>query len=342
MDCIRLASNENPFGPSPKAVEAMRAVAAESNFYPDDNVTQLTSKLSDVHEVSPENVVVGAGSTALLELVARSLLAPGLHAITSECSFIIYPIATEAAGGQLIQAPMRNNAFDLKAITDTVDDNTRLIYIANPNNPTGTMLGEADIERFLDKVPDHVLVILDEAYHDFAQYFAQQRGGDYADGVHYVKQGRRVVVLRSFSKAHGLAGLRIGYGIGPTEFMPRLGRMRSTFSVSSVAQAAALAALEDKGHIQKTLRNNAEQAEFLSDGMAQLGYRVVPTWANFLFCELGENAADFAQQMQNEGVIIRPLGAWGASKAIRVTIGTPEQSRTFLAAFTKVTERRQR
>jgi len=342
VDCIKLASNENPFGPSPKAVEALQAVAGESNFYPDNDVRQLTGKLSDVHGVSQENIVVAAGSTAVLELVARALLSSGLNAITSERSFIIYPIATEAAGGKLIQVPMRGNAFDLKAIAAAVDDNSRIIYIANPNNPTGTMSGAAEINRFLDNLPDHVLVILDEAYHDFAEYFARLRGTDHSQAIDCVKQGRRVVVLRSFSKTHGLAGLRIGYGIGPAEFMSYVARMRTTFSVSSVAQAAAQAALEDKAHIQKTLRNNAEQAEFLAESLAALGYPVAPTWANFLFCELGEDAAAFAQQMQAEGVIIRPLGAWGAPNAIRITIGTPEQNRIFLVAFTKVIERGQR
>lgn len=348
MNCIKLDSNENPFGPSPRAVEALRGVAAASNLYPDNNITHLTSKLSELHGVSPESIVVAAGSTAAMELVARAVLSPGLNAITSERSFILYPVTTEFAGGKLIQVPTRDNSFDLEAIAAAVDENTRLIFLANPNNPTGTMVGAKEIDRFLDDLPDHVLVMLDEAYHEFAQHFARQRGAgaDYADGVRYVKQGRRVVVLRSFSKAHGLAGLRIGYGIGSAEFMREVVRMRSTFSVSSVAQAAALAALEDDVHIQKTLSNNAEQAEFLAQGLATLGYQVAPTWANFLFCELSKDkdkdAADLAQQMQAEGVIIRPLGAWGAPNAIRVTIGTPEQNRIFLKVFTKVSGRRRR
>jgi histidinol-phosphate aminotransferase len=342
VDCIKMASNENPFGPSPRAVEAMLAMLAEASSYPDNDVTDLTCKLSELHGVSPENVVVGAGSTALLELVARALLGPGLNAITSARSFIIYPIATQAAGGKLLQIAMRDNGFDLAAIAAAVDENTRIIYLANPNNPTGTLLMRSAVDRFLDHLPDHVLVILDEAYHDFAEYFAKRRGAECSHAIDYVKRGRKIVVLRTFSKAHGLAGLRIGYGIGPAEFMSYVGRMRTTFSVSSTAQAAAQAALEDKAHIEKTLRNNFEQAEFLTKSMAALGYRLVPTWANFLFCELGENAAAFAQQLQAEGVIIRPLGAWGAPNAIRVTIGTPEQNRLFLTAFTNLTARTRR
>jgi histidinol-phosphate aminotransferase len=339
VECIKMASNENPFGPSPKAVEAMRAALGESNFYPDNDVAELRQKLAQYHGVTPENIVPTAGSTALLGIIARTLLAPGLNAITSERSFIIYPIATQAAGGKLIQVPMRNSTFDLDAIAAAVDHNTRIIYLSNPNNPTGTIVKAPEIDKFLDKIPDHVVVILDEAYHDFAQHFARLRGVDYSHALDYLHQGRKVVVLRTFSKAHGLAGVRVGYGVGPVEFMSYLARMRTTFSVSVVAQAAALAALEDQLHIEKTLRNNAEQAQRLTDGLAQFGFRIVSTWANFVYCELHEDAVAIAKQMQAEGVIIRPLGAWGAPTAIRVTIGTPEQNETFLKAFKKVMER---
>lgn len=336
VDCIKMASNENPFGPSPKAVEAMRAVLGESNFYPDNDVSELRQKLAERHGVSAENIVPAAGSTALLAIMARTLLSPGLNAITSERSFIVYPIATQAAGGKLIRIPMRDNRFDLDAIAAAVDHNTRIIYLSNPNNPTGTIVNAPDIDCFLEKLPEHVVVILDEAYHDFAKRFAQLRAVDYSHALDYVKQSRKVVVLRTFSKAHGLAGVRVGYGIGPAEFIAYLTRMRTTFSVSSVAQAAALAALPDEAHIDKTLRNNAEQAQRLAEDMAELGYRVGPTWANFVYCELREDAARFAQQMQAEGVIVRPLAAWGAPTAIRVTIGTPEQNSTFLKAFKNV------
>jgi len=336
VDCIKMASNENPFGPSPKAVAAMRAVLAESNFYPDNDVSELRQKLAKFHHVNPENIVVTAGSTALLGIVARTLLSPGLNAITSERSFIIYPIATQAAGGNLVRIPMRDNCFDLDAIAAAVEHNTRIVYLSNPNNPTGTIVKAAEIDRFLDKLPEHVVVILDEAYHDFAQHFAQLRHVDYSHAPDYVKQRRKVVVLRTFSKAHGLAGVRVGYGIGDAEFMSYLSRMRTTFSVSSVAQAGALAALEDKDHIEKTLRNNAEEANRLIERVAELGYRVAPTWANFLYCELHDDAASFAQQLQTQGVIVRPLGAWGAPSAIRITVGTPEQNSIFLKAFKNV------
>lgn len=336
---IKMASNENPYGPSPKAVEAMRAVLGEINFYPDIDASELRDRLAEHHNVRAEQVVPTAGSTALLGIIARTLLSPGLNAITSERSFIVYPIATKAAGGRLITVPMRNDAFDLDRIISAIDEKTRLIYLSNPNNPTGTIVTATEVDRFLDRVPDHVIVILDEAYYDFAQDFAARRGADYSHSLDYVRDGRRIVVLRTFSKAHGLAGVRVGYGIGPAELMSYFARMRTTFSVSAVAQAAAVAALDDKAHTDKAVRNNTEQSQRLAEGVAELGYRVVPTWANFLYCELGEDAATVAKQLQAEGVIIRPLGPWGAPNAIRITIGTPEQNQIFLNAFRKVMAR---
>jgi histidinol-phosphate aminotransferase len=339
VNCIKMASNENPFGPSPKAVEAMQAVLAESNFYPDNDAIELRQKLAEHHNVLPEQIVPTAGSTALLGIIARTLLSPGLNAITSERSFIVYPIATQAAGGRLIQVPMRNNGFDLNAIASAVDQHTRIIYISNPNNPTGTLITTNELDRFLDEVPKHVIVILDEAYYDFAEYFAAGRKVDCSNALDHVNRSHRVVVLRTFSKAHGLAGVRVGYGIGPAELMGFFARMRTTFSISTVAQAAALAALDDEAHVQKTLKNNAEQAERLLTGLVELGYAPIPTWANFVYCELGDDAAAVAKRLQAEGVIVRPLGPWGAPTAIRITIGTPEQNDVLLRAFKKVIER---
>ncbi len=339
VNCIKMASNENPFGPSPKAIAAMQAVLGETSLYPDNDVTELRQRLADLHQVQPEQIVPTAGSTALLGIMARTLLSPGLNAITSERSFIVYPIATQAAGGKLIVVPMQNDGYDLDAIAAAIDSNTRIIYFSNPNNPTGTLVPAAEVDRFLDKVPGHVVVILDEAYSDFAQYFAHQRGVDYSHSLEYVKDGRKVVVLRTFSKAHGLAGVRVGYGIGPAELMSYFARMRTTFSVSAVAQAAAVAALDDETHTRKALSNNAQQAGVLVEGLSEMGYRPVPTWANFLYCEIGEDAATVAKRLQEEGVIIRPLGPWGAPTAIRITIGTPEQNEFFLKAFKKVTEK---
>jgi histidinol-phosphate aminotransferase len=276
--------------------------------------------------------MVTAGSTALLSLLCQTLLAPGLNAVTSERSFIVYSMAVQAAGGKLVEAPMQEDCFDLEAILAATDANTRMVFLANPNNPTGTMVEAPVVESFLARLPVHVVLVLDEAYYEFAQHFATLRRVKYSNSLDYVRQGASVVVLRTFSKAHGLAGLRIGYGLGPAELLAYCARMRNTFSVSSVAQAGGLAALDDSLHIRRVVENNAMQCQVLEVGLSALGYRVVPTSANFLFCDVGEDAAGFANRLQEEGVAIRPLGHWGAPKCIRVTIGTPEQNQIFLRA----------
>ena len=339
VTCIKLASNETPFGPSPHAVRAMQAVLRECNFYPDNDARELRDRLAERHGVEPEHVVVTAGSTALLGIIARTVLAPGLNAVTSKLSFIVYPIATKAAGGELIEVPTKQDGFDLDAVRAAINSNTRIVFLANPNNPTGTLIPAEELDRFLDQVPEQVITVLDEAYYDFAQYFALQRGADYSHWLEYLQQERGVVVLRTFSKAHGLAGLRIGYGLGPVELMSHFSRMRTTFSISAVAQCGALAALEDQAHTTRALENNAREAPRLLEGLSDLGYGPVPTWTNFVYCEIGQDADAIARRMQAEGVIIRPLGPWGAPTAIRVTIGTPEQNQTFLKVFRKVIEK---
>ena len=336
---IKLDSNENPLGPSARAVEAMRSALSAANSYPDDDCGELRRKLATHHEVRPEQVLVGAGSTELISLLCQTLLARGLNAVTSERSFIIYSMAVKAARGQLIETPMRDDSFDLEAILSAIDAKTRIVFLANPNNPTGTMLEAAVVERFLAQIPGHVVVVLDEAYYEFALRFAALRGVTYSNSLEYVRQEASVVVLRTFSKAHGLAGLRVGYGLGPAELLGYCARMRNTFSVSSVGQAAALAALDDDNHIQGVVENNVLQSPVLSQGLSGLGYRVVPTSANFVFCDLGEDAAAHADRLQNEGVAVRPLGPWGAPNCIRVTIGTAEQNQAFLQAAQRVVVR---
>jgi len=336
---IKLDSNENPFGPSARAVEAMRSALSAANSYPDDDCGELRRKLATHHEVRPEQVLVGAGSTELISLLCQTLLARGLNAVTSERSFIIYSMAVKAARGQLIETPMRDDSFDLDAILSAIDAKTRIVFLANPNNPTGTMLEAAVVERFLAQIPGHVVVVLDEAYSEFALRFAALRGVTYSNSLEYVRQEASVVVLRTFSKAHGLAGLRVGYGLGPAELLGYCARMRNTFSVSSVGQAAALAALDDDNHIQRVVENNVLQSRVLSQGLSGLGCRVVPTSANFVFCDLGEDAAAHADRLQNEGVAVRPLGPWGAPNCIRVTIGTAEQNQAFLQAAQRVVAR---
>ncbi len=328
---IKMASNENPLGPSPKALEALRAVEPQAHLYPDNDVSQLRLRLAELHGVRLEQIVVDNGSTALLGAISRTLLRPGLNAITSERSFIIYPLATKAAGGRCITAPMKGDGYDLDAIAAAIDDDTRIIFIANPNNPTGTLIDAPRMDAFLRKVPEHVIVVLDEAYCDFATDLAAARGLEYSHSLDYVRQERNVVVLRTFSKAHGLAGLRVGYGVGPGVLMQYFNRMRTTFSVSALAQAAALAALDDQEHIRKTIANNRRGAEFLMSRLSEMGYRPIPTFANFIYFDAGEDAAAFSKRLQASGIIVRPLGPWGSPTAIRVTIGTPEQNELFLS-----------
>jgi histidinol-phosphate aminotransferase len=339
---IRLDSNENPFGPSGRVIDAMRDALGAVNSYPEDDCTELRHKLAVHHGLPPENVLVTAGSTAMLSLLCQTLLAPGLNAVTSERSFIVYSMAVPAVGAHLVQAPMRSgeDTLDPEALLAAIDSNTRIVFLANPNNPTGTMLEANVVERFQARLPGHVVLVLDEAYYEFALYFAALRKIKYSNSLEYVRQGASVVVLRTFSKAHGLAGLRVGYGLGPAELLGYCARMRNTFSVSSVAQVAAIAALDDQHYIQRVVESNVAQARVLSEGLSEFGYRIVSTSANFLFCDLGEEAAKVASLLQDEGVAIRPLGPWGAPNCIRATIGTPEQNQALLQAVRRLGSRR--
>ncbi len=340
MRCIKMASNENPFGPSPLAIEAMEVAAHEVNFYPDNGVTELTARLAELHEVEPAQILVTAGSSALLDIMARTLLGPGLNAVTSKLSFIVYPIVTRATGAQFIEVPTVNDGYDLDRILAAVDVNTRLVYLSNPNNPTGTILDANAIDRFLDQLPSHVITVLDEAYYDYATYFAAQRNFDYSHALDYVRQGRRVIVLRTFSKSHGLAGVRVGYGMGPAELMGYFARLKPAFMVSSLGEAAALAALADTDHIQRALETNAAETKVLTPAISDMGIRVTPTWTNFLFCRIGEDAAGLCRTLLDDGIIVRHMsGSWGAPDAFRVTIGTPEQNQHFLRALKRARSR---
>jgi len=314
----------------------MRFAHPAIHTYPDDTCTELRLKLGAHHGVSAEQILVTVGSTGMLSLLCQTFLGPGLNAVTSERSFIVYSMAVHSIGAQLIETPMRNDAFDLEAIYNAIDEHTRIIFLANPNNPTGTLVPAADIETFLAAVPGHVVVVLDEAYYEFGQHFARLRNVEYPTSLQHLNRGASVVILRTFSKVHGLAGLRIGYGIGPAEVLAYCARMQSTFSVSSIAQAAALAALDDQVHIGRTVASNASQAQILGVGLSELDFRVTPTWANFFYCDVGEDAATFADRLRDKGVSVRPLGAWGAPTCIRISIGTPEQNQFLLNAARKV------
>jgi histidinol-phosphate aminotransferase len=339
---IALNLNENPFGPSPLALRALEAAISNVHRYPEIHVVDLHEEIAAFHGVKPEQVLVTAGATEFLGMIARVLLGPGLKAVTSACSFIVYKLATQVSEGKLVEVPTRNNGYDLDAIAAANDANTRIVFISNPNNPTGTLATAEEIDAFIEKLPVHVLLILDEAYGDFAADFAQTRGLQYSRALDYVRADKNVVLLKTFSKAHGLAGLRVGYGIGPARLISVFAQVRSIFSVSSVAQAAAFAALRDEEHIRKAIENNSEQSEIVIQKLTQLGYSIPPTWANFVYCELGKDrdAASFAERLQSHGIVVQPLGLWGAPTAIRVSIGTPEQNRRFLKVLELLTRER--
>ena len=336
---IQLNLNENPFGPSPKAIAALQKAMAEVHRYPEINATDLHQQVAAFHDVAPEQVLVTAGATELLCMIARALLGPGLNAVTSAKSFIVYRLATQVTEGKLIEVPTSDNGYDLEAIANTIDRNTRIVFIANPNNPTGTILSADEIDDLVDRLPEHVLLVLDEAYGDFAEAFTRQRGVTYSRALDYIRRDKNVILLKTFSKAHGLAGLRVGYGIGPARLISLLAPMRVIFSVSSVAQAAAAAALHDHDHVRRAIENNLSESETLSLAMRDLGCTIAQTWANFLYCELKEGAARFAERLRARGVIVQPLAGWGSPNAIRVSIGTPEQNQIFIAAMTMLAGR---
>ncbi len=331
----KLDSNENPFGPSPFAIEAMQAVLARCSDYPDDEASALRLKLAQYHGVNIDQVLVAGGLTEFLGMLGRAFLAPGLNAVTSQRSFIVYPLATEAAGAQLIEVPIREDGLDLDGIAAAVNQDTRIIFLANPNNPTGTMVTADEVDRLLNRIPE-VVVVLDEAYYEFAQDFAAMRGITYSRSLDCVREGRNVVVLRTFSKVHGLAGIRVGYGIASEELMARISPQRSMYCVSALAQAGALAALEDPAHIRKAVENNTRESQRLHRTLSDVGYAVTPTWGNFLYCRIGQAAGSFADRLRTEGIWVRPLEKWGAPEAIRITVGRPEQNDALLRAMKKL------
>ena len=335
--CIKMASNENPFGPSPLAIAAIRQAAPAINFYPDNDANHLRLVLAEHHRVEPEQILVTDGSTALIDILARTLLAPGLNAVTSKNSFIIYSIVTHAAGGRLIEVPTRADGFDLDAILSAITPETRVAYIANPNNPTGTMFYADELDGFIERVPPHVMIALDEAYSDYGEFYSRKHNQTYSRSIAWVRKGRQnVIVLRTFSKAHGLAGLRVGYGIGDPQMLRYFAQMRTAFSVSTVGEAGAIAALKDEAHIRLSVERNSEGVEYLTPPLREMGFRVVPTAANFIYLGTSEDPTQLAGRIQNEGCIVRSLAPWGIPNALRVTVGTPDQNRLFLDAVARV------
>jgi len=327
IHAVKLASNENPLGPSPKAMEAARRALGEANWYPDGGSKRLREVLAARNNVRFEEVFVGLGSSEIIDLASRTLLRPGLEGITSEGSFALFSIAIRASGGHLIQTPMRDYTFDLDAIAAAVTPQTRVIYIANPNNPTGTAFGHDEFAAFLKKIPGDVLVVLDEAYHEYAARTDLPRSRE------LFREYNNILTLRTFSKVYGLAGLRIGYGIGHPTLVAEMNKLRTPFNVTSVGQAAALAALDDNDHVRRSVESNRAERHRLFDELRKLGFSPVPSETNFLFVPIGPNARSLCDELLHEGVIVRPMGWMGFPEAIRISVGSPAENTKLLLAL---------
>lgn len=326
---IKLASNENPLGPSPKAVEAVQRCLRDANRYPDGGAYYLREALAARHGVPLGMVLQGLGSSELIDLAARTLLQPGTEGLTAAGTFPLYPIAIRASGARLVEVPLKNHALDLEAVGGAIRPNTRVIYLANPNNPTGTLFDSKAFDKFLTRVPCSVLVVLDEAYFDYVEQ------PDYTRSMEIARSGKNLLVLRTFSKVHGLAGLRIGYGVGPAELLESMNKLRTPFNTSGVAQAAALAALDDREHIERSLRANREGRAYLAEKLKEMGVSFVPSVTNFLFVEVGDGES-VARELLKRGVIVRAMGWMGLPRAVRVTVGTRQENEKFVEAFARL------
>tara|TARA_R110002124_G_scaffold68851_10_gene185959 strand:+ start:2377 stop:3489 length:1113 start_codon:yes stop_codon:yes gene_type:complete len=324
QDIVKLASNENPLGPSPAVKAAISAALAEMTRYPDGNGFALKQALSAKLGVATSNLTLGNGSNDILELVTRAFVGPEHEVIFSDHAFAVYPIVTQAVGAKAVAVPARDWGHDLPAMAAAITDATRLIFIANPNNPTGTWIERNELEAFLAQVPENVLVVLDEAYTEYVET------DDVPNGVDYLSQYDNLLVSRTFSKAYGLAALRVGYGISSPQVADAMNRVRQPFNVNSLALAAALAALQDEAYLIESRRINRLGMQQLEDGCAALGLGWIPSRGNFLAIDLGREAAPVFQALLREGVIVRPVANYGMPNHLRVTVGLPDENQRFL------------
>ncbi len=324
---VKLASNENPLGPSDSALAAIREALPELGRYPDGNAFVLKRALSAHYGLEQSQLTLGNGSNDVLEIIARCFAGPGDEVIFSQYAFAVYPLATKAIGATGVQVPAVNWGHDLDAMTDAVTERTRLIFVANPNNPTGTMHSAEAIESFLARVPEQVLVVLDEAYCEYMD------GEGSPDGLALLPRFPNLIVTRTFSKAWGLAALRVGYSVSSPEIANVLNRVRQPFNVDSLAQVAAAAVLDDKDYLEQSRRVNREGMAQLEDGFRKLGLEWIPSAGNFLAVDVGEQAAAVNQSLLEQGVIVRPVGGYGMPRHLRISIGLPEENRRCLEAL---------
>jgi histidinol-phosphate aminotransferase len=329
---VKLASNEGPFGPFPAALEAIARSASELNRYPDGGAYRLRTALAELHDLRFEEVAVGAGSDGLVDGLSQIALDPGDEIVCGWPSFPSYGIDARKLGAVPKTVPLRDDRYDLEAMLDAITLRTKLLYVCHPNNPTGTMNTRAELDSYFGSVPDHVLTVLDQAYFEYID------DPDYADGIaEYLKAGRRVVVLRTFSKIFGLAGLRVGYALAPSAVVTALGKVRRAFDITTPAQEAALASLGDAQEVGRRRLENAEQRTEVERILREHGLEpAVPAVANFLYCDVGEDSRPLFEQLLREGVIVRPTHGFGGPTAIRVTVGTAEENAFLAQALDRV------
>ncbi len=330
LEPVKLASNENPLGPSPKAVAAVRAAVGELNRYPDGSSWEVRHKIAAHHQVEADHIFMASGSVEVLNLLAFLFLRPGLNAIFSEHGFAIYALASAAAGGEGRAVPMKEGfCIDLERIAGAIDENTRLLFLDNPNNPCGTIYRRPEWERFLVQVPERVVIVADEAYFEFV------RDAGYPDSLRYHDGQRLIVTLRTFSKIFGLAGLRVGYAVARPDIIGMLNHVRQPFNVTSLGQVAVMAGMDDDEHVRNTLRVNNTGMAYLASEFARLGVAYVPSHANFILAEVGDSRGVF-ERLLKLGVIVRPMGGYGLPRHVRITVGLEAENRQLVAALGKV------
>ena len=328
---IKIASNENPVGPSPLALDAARKSLDNIHRYPDGDAFYLKHKLSDALSIKPESLIFGNGSNDVLDIAARTFLSPGDEAVMGEFAFIVYPIVTKAVGAKTVISPMPDYNHNLRDMYSRITPRTRAVFIANPNNPTGKMVNREEMEWFLDKVHEDILVVIDEAYFEYVE------DPEYPDSLTYQNTGKSILTVRTFSKIYGLAGLRLGYGIADEDMVSAMQKARHPFNTSSVAQAAAIAALDDHEHVKRSRDINREGLRYLTGELGGLGIAYTPTYTNFILIDLGKDPMPLYNALLREGVIVRPVGGYGLNTHLRVTIGLPEENERFVRAMKKVT-----
>ena len=323
-NAVKLASNENPVGPSPRVLQSIENILKNTHRYPDGNATKLKEVIGRKFSVKPNQVTIGNGSNDIIEFIARSFLGTDDSAIYSEHAFAVYPLVVKAVGAEGIEVPAKNFSHDLDAMLDSIKSNTKIIFIANPNNPTGSFIGRAEILKFLDKVPEDIIVLLDQAYFDYSSFEDSDVDFDVLNNY------PNLVMSRSFSKAYGLAGFRIGYSVSSEDIANYLNRVRQPFNANSLALFAAEQAIEDEEFMKKCLQLNLEQKKVLYKGLESLGFHCLPSKGNFISFDCKEDSTGLFNRLLSQGVIVRTLGVYKMPNFLRVSVGLPEENLIFL------------